>query len=102
MSSWRKVTRNIGHGLLDIATAGQSYNMRKEQEAAKAANEEQRRANAEIERQQFLKAGGSPTETTQFGSDLNISSVSGPSALQKSMLARQKRQQQGGLGAGRV
>lgn len=103
--SWKKVrrfARKVGHFYADIATAGQTYNARKQEQAARDAEEEQKRANAEIERQQMLQAGAPPTEMTQFGSDLNISGISGPSALQKSILARQKRQQQGGLGAGRV
>ena len=88
---WHKFTKKLTHRLADISTGGLSYAERKQreaqEEAANAAAEEQRRANAEIERLQMIQAGATPTETVA-GTNLALEDASKKSALRRSILSR--------------
>ena len=88
--SWKKARRfirKVGHFYADVLSAGQTYNARKQEQAARDAEEEQKRANAEIERQQMLQAGATPTEMVT-GNNLDLEEINKKSAIRRSILSR--------------
>ena len=88
---WKKTFRKIGKLKLGMLTGGLSYAAEKtmdaQKEAAEAAAEEQRRANAEMERLQKLQAGATPTEMATAGNTA-LDEVNKKSALRRSILSR--------------
>ena len=88
---WKRSLRKLGKLKLHALTGGLSYAFEKQmdaqQEAAEAAAEEQRRANAEMERLQQAQAGATPTEMTS-AANVALDEMNKKSALRRSILSR--------------